>query len=118
MRKLIPAVLLAFAFTAPIASAGCVGSGSYQTCSDSSGNNYNVQRYGNTTNVQGYNSNTGSTWNQRSTNIGNTTYHNGTSANGNNWSGRSTHIGGTTFNSGIDSSGKPYSSTCNQFGCN
>lgn len=103
---------------APAAFAACVGSGSFQTCTDGSGNHYNVNRFGNMTSVQGYNSNTGSSWNQHSTTLGNTTFHNGTSADGGSWNGTSTRIGNTIFNSGTDSDGNPYSSTCSQYGCN
>ena len=65
--------------------AGCTGTGNYYNCYDlQSGNNYSVQKYGNTTNVTGYNANTGSTWNQNSNTIGNTTYTYGNS-NGRSW---------------------------------
>ncbi|WP_155398248.1 hypothetical protein, partial [Vibrio owensii] len=67
------------------ALANCYGSDSYKTCYDDNGNTYNVQKYGNTTSVQGYNSQTGSSWNQTSTSVGNSTYTNGTSADGNSW---------------------------------
>ncbi len=116
MKKTILALTLSL--VAGVASAGCVGSGSLQTCTDNSGNSYTVNRIGNTTFTNGYNSNTGSTWDQTSTTIGNTTFHNGRAADGDSWSGTSTRIGGTTFNSGIDSDGNPYSSTCNSYGCN
>ncbi|MFI8608486.1 hypothetical protein ACIGFL_09195 [Pseudomonas sp. NPDC077649] len=116
MKHLISAI--AAFFLSSQAIAGCFGSGSLQTCTDNSGNTYNVQRFGNTTSVQGYNAGTGSNWNQTSTTIGNTTFHNGTSANGNSWNGTSNRIGNTTFHNGTDSKGNPYSATCNQFGCN
>jgi hypothetical protein len=35
-------------------SAACLGSGSFQTCYDNSGNSYSVQRFGNQTNMNGY----------------------------------------------------------------
>lgn len=114
-RPFLALVLLACA--SPAAFAQCFGSGSFQTCSDPSGNTYNVQRFGNTTNVQGYNPSTGSSWSQNSNTMGNTTFHNGTSASGDSWNGTSTRIGGTTFNSGTDSGGNHYQSTCNRYGC-
>ena len=62
---------------APIfAFANCVGSPSFQTCTDASGNSYSVQRFGNTTAVQGR-SLDGSNWSQQTQTIGNTTYQNG-----------------------------------------
>lgn len=115
MKRILAALILSAA-AAP-SFAACFGTGAYQTCTDDSGNTYNVQRYGNTTNVQGFNPSTGSSWNQNSNTIGNTTYHNGTAADGGSWNGTSTRIGGTTYNSGTDSDGNYYQSTCNQFGC-
>lgn len=100
------------------ANANCFGSGNFQTCTDSSGNSYSVQRYGNTTNVQGYNPSTGNNWNQSSSTYGNTTYHNGMASNGNSWSGTSSTYGGSTTYQGIDSRGQSYHRTCNAYGCN
>jgi len=103
--------------SAGAASAACFGTGAFQTCSDDAGNNYNVQRFGNTTYVDGTNAQTGSTWNQTTQTIGNTTFHNGTAANGESWNGTSQTIGGTTFHNGTDSRGNAYSKTCNAYGC-
>jgi hypothetical protein len=36
-------------------NAGCIGSGSFQTCNDDSGNSYTINRYGNSTTMNGYN---------------------------------------------------------------
>lgn len=115
MRIAIGLILAAASFSA---SAYCTGSGAFRQCSDASGNSYNVQQLGNTTYVQGYNAQTGSSWNQTSQNVGNTTYHHGTAANGNSWNGTTQHIGNTTYHNGINSQGQPYARTCNQFGCN
>lgn len=98
-------------------NAACYGSGAYQTCTDNAGNNYSVQRFGNTTQVQGTNAQTGSNWNQTTQTIGNTTFHNGTASDGASWNGTSQSIGGTTFHQGMDSRGNPYSKTCNAHGC-
>ncbi len=114
MKVIILAALLACSITA---QATCVGSGAFQTCSDNSGNNYSVQRYGNTTTVQGHNAQTGNSWNQSSQTIGNTTIHNGTAANGNSWSGTSQSLGGTTFHNGTNSQGQTYQKTCTAYGC-
>jgi hypothetical protein len=116
MKKTLLALTLSLA--AGSAAAGCIGSGSFQTCTDSSGNSYSVNRIGNTTFTNGYNSDTGSTWNQTSTTIGNTTFHNGTAADGGTWHGTSTKIGDMTINSGTDSNGNSYHSTCTKYGCN
>lgn len=115
LRQLICVAASVLSCTA--ANATCYGSGSFQTCSDNSGNNYNVQRYGSTTQVQGTNAQTGSSWNQTTQTMGNTTYHQGTAANGASWSGTSQHMGGTTFHQGTDSRGHSYSKTCTAAGC-
>lgn len=99
------------------AQATCIGGDAFQTCTDMSGNSYNVQRYGNTTQMQGYNAATGSNWSQSSSTYGNTTYHNGTAANGNSWSGTTSNFGGTTIYQGTNSSGQSYYKTCNAYGC-
>lgn len=82
------AIAFACALFASSASAACFGLSSFQTCSDSSGNRYTVNRMGNTTYMRGNNYNTGSSWSQRSTTLGGTTLHNGYDSNGNSWSTR------------------------------
>lgn len=117
MKRFLLGAMLAMGAAA--AGATCFGSGSMQTCNDANGNSYTVNRIGNTTTVNGFNINTGSTWNQTSTAMGGTTFHNGTAANGNFWSGTSTTMGNTTIHNGIDSRGNPYSATCIKgVGCN
>jgi hypothetical protein len=98
-------------------SAACLGSGSLQTCYDNSGNSYSVQRFGNQTNVNGYNAQTGSTWSQHTTTMGNTTFHNGVT-NGNSWNMTDQRLGNTRMYSGTNSGGRSFFYTCNQFGCN
>ncbi len=78
-------LLLVTALTITIpAQAQCYGSGNFYTCNDTSGNSYTVSKFGNQTNVNGYNANTGSSWNQQSNTIGNSTYING-NTNGRTW---------------------------------
>ena len=115
MKKLL--VALSLVVVSGAASAACYGSGSLKTCDDDNGNSYTVQRIGNSTYLDGHNSQTGSTWSQSSTTIGNTTYHDGTAANGQSWNGTSTRIGDSNFISGTDSQGNSYSKVCNQYGC-
>lgn len=86
---------VAMSLIAGSASAMCVGSDTFATCSDDSGNNYTVQRLGNTTYLQGNNYRTGSNWSQESNTIGSTTFHNGRDAQGNSWS--STCINGQCY---------------------
>lgn len=112
MKKLAASLLSILAMSA---QAMCVGSGSFQTCTDNSGNTYSVQRFGNTTNVQGYGPN--GTWNQSSQTLGNTTFHNGTAVNGNPWHGTTQSIGNMQFHNGVDSRGRSYNKTCTPYGC-
>jgi hypothetical protein len=114
-RIILLAALLGATLTA---NASCFGSGSMQTCTDSSGNSYNVQRYGNTTSVQGYNANTGSTWSQTSNTYGNTTSTYGSAANGNTWNSTTYSTPGMTQQYGTDSNGRSFQRTCTQYGCN
>jgi hypothetical protein len=99
------------------AQANCFGSDAFQTCNDPSGNSYTVQRFGNQTIMSGHNYNTGSTWSQNSTTIGNTTFHNGVT-NGNSWNMTDQHYGSTRSIYGTNSRGDSFSYHCNQFGCN
>lgn len=100
----------------------CTGFDSYRTCTDyNNGNTYDIRKFGNQTYVDGYNSNTGSTWNQNSTRIGDTTWHQGNSANGNSWDITEQNIGGTRYIYGNDSRGNyvncmmtAYINTCDQ----
>lgn len=117
MKKHI-AISVILAAASVSAQANCYGGGSYYNCNDSSGNNYTVQKFGNTTQVYGSNPSTGSTWNQTSQTIGNTTYQHGAAANGNSWSGTSQTYGGVTTYSGTDSRGNSYYKTCTAYGCN
>lgn len=115
MKNLVAALVLLGASFA--ASAGCVGSGSFKTCSDDSGNNYTVQQYGNSTHVQGNNAETGNSWSQESYKTGNTTQTYGTAANGNSWNSTTIHSQGMTQQYGTDSDGNSFSKTCTQAGC-
>jgi hypothetical protein len=108
---IVASVLLA----ATAADAMCTGTPGFQTCTDSSGNSYSVQRNGGSTHMNGYNANTGSTWSQNSQTLGNTTFHSGHS-NGNSWNGTTQNIGNMQIHNGMDSRGRPYSRTCQQIG--
>ena len=117
-NKMKKALLIAIsAFAAVTANANCYGTGAFRTCTDVSGNSYNVQRYGNTTNMQGYNAQTGSTWTQNSQTYGNTTHIQGNS-NGNSWNQTIQTLPGMTIQSGTDSRGNFFNRTCTAFGCN
>ncbi|MFH7526466.1 hypothetical protein AB2J22_13565 [Aeromonas sp. A5] len=108
------AVLLFLSWSA---SAECIGSGNLKTCYDSSGNSYTVQKFGDSTYVSGYNSKTGSSWNQDSQKIGNSTFTNGKAANGQSWNSTATKIGDSTIIYGKDSGGKKFSAVCGKYGC-
>jgi hypothetical protein len=113
------ALMGVFAITTSSAFAACVGTGTFSTCTDDSGNSYSVQRFGNMTNVQGMGAN-GQTWNQSSQTVGNQTFTNGTAANGNSWNENQLHLGnGNSSISGTNSSGQPYNYFCTRAtGCN
>jgi hypothetical protein len=111
-------ISLTFLLATFVANASCIGSDAFKTCTDSSGNSYNVQRYGNTTNVQGTNAENGSSWKQTSSTYGNTTQTTGTAANGQSWNSTTISSPGMTQQFGTDSQGNSFSKTCTQFGCN
>lgn len=113
----IAATLFIFAALTSTVSAACFGSGTLRTCYDNSGNSYTVNRLGNTTITNGYNSQTGSTWSQNSTTMGNTTFHSGQAANGNSWNATQNNFGKWSNTYGTDSRGNSFSSTCGPLGC-
>lgn len=106
LKKVLATAL--FSFAALPASAACIGSGAFYTCTDNSGNNYSVNKFGNTTNVYGSNSRTGSSWNQTTTTYGSNSYTNGRASNGNSWNQTTTPYGSY----GTDSRGNSF----NNFG--
>lgn len=102
-------------FAAP---GNCLGSDSFYTCNDSSGNSYTVSKFGNTTNVQGNNYRTGSSWNQSTQNYGNSSYTTGRDKDGNTWRQNTNQIGDSTYYNGQDSNGNYYNGSCNPYsGC-
>lgn len=113
MKAIIPILFAALAiFASNPASAACVGSAAFQTCTDAAGNSYTVNRLGNSTMMNGRNARTGTTWNQTSTTYGNTTMHTG-STNGKPWNLQTNTFGNTTTYSGRNSAGKPIYGTYN-----
>lgn len=108
-KKLAASALCGLLGFGATAHATCYGSGSVQTCYDSSGNSYMVQRIGSQTYVHGSNPQAGSRWSQTSTTYGNTTYTNGYDKDGNHWDQTSTRLGNTISTYGRDSDGDPYS---------
>lgn len=112
------AILLATILLSSIsAQAACVGTGSFKSCTDDSGNSYTVNKLGNSTYVQGTNAETGSSWNQQTHRSGNTSNTYGSSADGSTWNSTTYRNGSTTNTYGTDSKGNSFSRTCNQYGC-
>ena len=113
------AVAIAALFLAAAsAHATCTGSSSIYSCTDSSGNTYNVNRIGQSTYVQGHNSQTGSSWSQQTQRIGNSSFTTGRDADGNSWSANTIRTpGGGSMTYGSDRNGRSFTRTCNQFGC-
>ena len=93
------------------ASAACFGSGSMQTCTDNSGNNYSVNRMGNTTVTNGYNAQTGSQWSDTTNTMGNMVMHNG-NTNGQPWNMTQQNLGNVTTYNGMNAAGNSFSHTC------
>jgi hypothetical protein len=112
MKKLL--IALSLVSFSGIASATCYGTGSFQTCYDAqSGNNYQIQRYGNTTQMYGSNPSTGSNWSQTTNRIGNTTYQNGYDSNGNSWNTTRQDYGNGNYTiNGTDSQGNSVNQSC------
>lgn len=108
LLKVFASVIIAVGISAS-AHAGCVGTDTFKTCTDESGNTYSVSKFGNTTSVQGYNSRTGSSWSQESNKFGNTTITNGRDADGNSWNMQQQKLGSGSFTTGTDSDGNPFS---------
>ena len=107
MRTWLTVITMAASLVAAPTWAACFGSPNMYTCSDNSGNSYNVNRFGNTTTVNGYNAQTGSNWNQTSQHYGNTTYTQGQAANGNSWNSTTQSYGNGYSNTyGTDSRGR------------
>jgi len=88
-------ITLATTVIASQASAGCIGSSSFYSCYDNSGNSYSISKFGNSTYMTGTNSRTGSSWSQNTTRMGSYSFTNGVAANGNTWS--STRNGNYSF---------------------
>lgn len=110
MKSIFLAALALVTLAVP-ASAACYGSGSFSSCSDSSGNSYTINRMGNSTYMNGFNSNTGSTWSQNSRRMGNSTYTNGFDSQGRSWNSTTSQFG--TY--GTDTRGKSF--FCGPLGC-
>lgn len=116
--KMIKIIFLSSLVFSGSVFAQCVGSDAFSTCTDQSGNTYQVQRYGNTTHVNGTAAN-GVTWNQTTNTYGNQSHTTGTASNGNTWTENRTDYGNGNYNvQGTNSNGEYYSHNCNRFGCN
>ena len=96
--------------------ADCVGTDTFATCTDDSGNTYTVNRMGGMTMVNGSNPD-GSTWSQTSQTMGDMTMTNGES-NGQPWNMTQQNLGGMTTYSGTNVAGQPFFHTCTAYGCN
>lgn len=114
MKGLLLALVCAISVPA---AAGCYGSGNLQTCTDSSGNSYTVNRIGGTTYVNGYNAQ-GQTWNSTSSTYGNTTYQQGTAKDGGQWNQTINTFGSGQMRTGTDSNGNSFSTYCYNGNCN
>ena len=108
------AVVVASMLSANV-SAQCIGYGAMKSCSDSYGNNYTVNKMGNTTFVNG--SNSRGTWSSTSIKMGNTVLQNGTDIDGNSWNQTIYSQPGSMSVFGTDSDGGSVGTVCDEFGC-
>ena len=109
MKKHIMLVLLSM--SALYANAECFGTGNFKSCTDASGNHYTINKFGNQTIVNGSNYNTGNTWIQTSTHLGDMTITNGRAADGDSWNSTSQRVGDMVIQNGIDSDGNSFNNT-------
>ena len=93
------------------AHAACVGTGTYKSCTDASGNHYTVNKFGDQTIVNGSNSSTGKRWSQTSTQMGDMTITNGRAADGKTWHSTSQRVGDMVIQNGTDSDGNFFNNT-------
>jgi hypothetical protein len=101
------------------AFAACSGYGDVQHCTDDTGNEYTVRRYGDRTVVDGYNPQTGRSWSETARRDGDRTRISGYAANGESWDETIVDRGnGRRHISGTDSHGKYYDVDCDRNGCN
>jgi hypothetical protein len=96
-------------------SAQCIGSGAMKSCSDAYGNNYTVNKIGNTTFVNGSNAN--GNWSSTSIKMGNTVMQSGTDIDGNSWNQTIYSQPGGMSVFGTDSDGDSFGTVCDEFGC-
>ena len=109
MNKYMLVILLS---TLPVyANAGCVGTEDFKSCTDASGNHYTVNKFGDQTIVNGSNYNTGNTWSQTSTHLGDMTITNGRAADGGSWNSTSQRVGDMVIQNGTDSDGNSFNNT-------
>lgn len=106
-------------FAAHTAFAGCAGSLASQNCVDESGNNYTVQRFGNTAPINSIDAQPGSTSNHIAKTAGSSTFVSGVAADGSTWNETITDYGnGSRTISGVDGNGIVYNRYCTTYACN
>ena len=90
----------------PQNNPNCFGTSASYTCRDNStGNTYNVNKFGNTTQVQANNYQTGSSWSQSTQNYGDQSNTTGRNKNGSTWQHNTNQVGNTQYYNGNNSSG-------------
>lgn len=99
------------------AQSNCIGTGALRSCTDLSGNSYSTTRIGNSSFTNGYNAQNGTSWQQNSQRMGNTTMINGTASNGAAWNQTIIDNGSSRTIMGTDSRGRAFTKTCTAAGC-
>jgi hypothetical protein len=85
MRRVGFATAIVTIFAVNVASAACYGTVTFQNCDDSSGTGYTINHFGDTTIMTGGDAQTGGSWPQNSTILGDTTFRNDRASSGNSW---------------------------------
>jgi hypothetical protein len=85
MRRAVFAAAIVTIFAVNVASVACYGPDTFQNCDDSSGNGYTINHFGDTTIMTGGDAQTGGSWAQNSTTLGDTTFHNDRASSVNSW---------------------------------
>lgn len=119
MKRLVLTIYVVFlACATPAAFGRCSGNPAFQDCVDESGNNYSVQRFGNTAPIDSEDANAKETSNHIAHTIGSSTFISGVAADGSTWNETITDYGnGSRTISGMNGQGLIYNRYCTAYGC-
>src|SRR5690349_10167036 len=116
MRRVGFAAAMVTIFAVNAASAACYGTVTFQNCDDSSGNGYTINHFSDTTIMTGGDAQTGGSWAQNSTTLGDTTFHNDRASSGNSWNATDQRLEDSRQIFGRDSQGDSFNRICGLLG--